>query len=95
LREIPDIKKNFERLKGWQWRFGECPSFKYSIEKKFPWGLVEITYNVNNGVIMEAKVYSDCLFPDFITALNESLVGVQYDREGLELYGNSLLEKWP
>lgn len=56
---------------------------------------MEITYNVNNGVIMEAKVYSDCLFPDFITALNESLVGVQYDREGLELYGNSLLEKWP
>ncbi len=48
---------------------------------------MEITYNVENGLIKEAKIYSDCLFPDFITALNNSLAGIQYDRLGLEKYG--------
>jgi hypothetical protein len=52
---------------------------------------MEITYNVENGFIKEAKIYSDCLFPDFITALNDNLAGVQYDKQGLEKYGSLLI----
>ena len=37
---------------------------------------MEITYNVENGFIKEAKIYSDCLFPDFISALPKSLKGI-------------------
>lgn len=77
------MKTNFERLKSWEWLYGECPYFKYTIEKKFPWGLIEITFEVENGRISKCKVYSDCLNPDFITELQESLIGVKYDRDGL------------
>jgi hypothetical protein len=32
--------------------------------------MTEVTYNVVDGVIKEGKVYSDCLYPDFITTVN-------------------------
>ena len=45
--------------------------------------MTEVTYNVVDGVIKQAKVYSDCLYPDFITLVNEEIVkGVRYNREG-------------
>lgn len=43
--------------------------------------MTEVTYNVIDGYIKEAKVYSDCLYPDFITTINENITkGVKYDR---------------
>lgn len=45
------ISLNYERLKSWDWIYGECPYFKYSIEKKFGWGLIELTFEVKNSVI--------------------------------------------
>lgn len=40
------VNTNFQRLKSWDWLYGECPYFKQTIEKKFNWGLVEITFEV-------------------------------------------------
>ena len=83
-KENPTINANYERLKSWEWLYGECPEFKYSIDNKFEWGMTEVTYNVVDGVIKEAKVYSDCLLPDFIQAINEEIVsGITYDNKGL------------
>ena len=70
---------NYERLKSWEWLYGQCPEFKYTIDHKFEWGMTSITYNVVDGVIKEAKVYSDCLYPDFISTVNDTITGVKYD----------------
>ena len=72
---------NYQRLSNWDWLYGECPEFKYTIDHKFSWGFTEVTYNVVDGVIKDAKVYSDCLYPDFITLLNQEIVKkIKYDR---------------
>ena len=43
--------------------------------------MTEVTYNVQEGYIKEAKVYSDCLYPDFISLVNDTITkGVKYDR---------------
>ena len=44
IKENETINANYERLKSWDWLYGECPYFKYTIEKKFDWGLIEITF---------------------------------------------------
>jgi hypothetical protein len=36
----------------WQWRFGNSPNFQNSFEKKFPWAMVDIQFNVEKGVII-------------------------------------------
>jgi lipoate---protein ligase len=69
-RENGTINGNYERLRSWEWLYGQCPEFKYSIDHKFDWGMTEVTYNVQDGLIKEGKIYSDCLFPDFIEIAN-------------------------
>lgn len=33
------VQSNYERLKSWDWLYGQCPEFKYSIDHKFSWGM--------------------------------------------------------
>lgn len=39
LKENETVSTNYERLKSWQWLYGQCPEFKYTIDKKFDWGM--------------------------------------------------------
>jgi hypothetical protein len=32
----------YNGYKDWQWRFGETPDFKNSLEHKFAWALVDV-----------------------------------------------------
>lgn len=56
----------FEGYSKWEWRFGETPEFKNTLEHKFAWALVDISFNVDNGVITQGQVFSDCLVPALI-----------------------------
>mmetsp|Transcript_10567 Transcript_10567/g.20345 ORF Transcript_10567/g.20345 Transcript_10567/m.20345 type:complete len:331 (-) Transcript_10567:74-1066(-) len=67
----------------WDWRFGNCPDFSHRLETRFEWGIIDITLDVEDAVITRAKVYSDCLYPDFIDLLNSNLQGLKYGNEGL------------
>lgn len=49
--------------------------------------MTEVTYNVVDGIIKEGKVYSDCLYPDFISIVNEEIMKqVKYDHAGLSIF---------
>lgn len=63
----------YEHYSQWEWRFGETPKFKNSFEKKFPWALVDIQFDVEKGKIKSGRVFSDCLVPVFIDMLNDEL----------------------
>jgi lipoate-protein ligase A len=56
----------YEASKDWNWRFGETPSFTNSLEHKFAWALIEVTFNVDKGIITSGQCFSDCLVPAFI-----------------------------
>lgn len=70
----------------WDWRFGQTPEFSNSLEHKFPWALVDVQFNVEKGRIVTGQVFSDCLIPAFIDALNEEIgTGeVTYDVNGIK-----------
>ena len=73
MRKIPELMEIFEASSDWDWRFGQTPDFKNSLEHKFDWALVDIQFNVEKGKIVKGQVFSDCLVPVFIDALNEEL----------------------
>jgi len=56
----------YESYSKWEWRFGETPEFKNSLEHKFAWALVDVQFNVDKGLITSGQVFSDCLVPAFI-----------------------------
>jgi lipoate-protein ligase A len=83
LSSIEELKKIYDSTSAWLWRYGETPEFTHTIDEKFDWGLVEICFKVINGHIQEGKIYSDCLYPDFVDTFNQILgrTKTQYSRE--------------
>jgi len=79
LHKIPEIEEIYNETSTWQWRFGNTPTFSYSLERRFDWGMVEVCLAVENAKIMNGKVFSDCLFPAFIDTLNKILEKPEVD----------------
>ena len=50
---------------------------------KFPFGFVDVRFDVSKGLIKEAKIYGDFFGLGEITDVEEKLVGVRYDRQAI------------
>eukprot|EP00736_Rhodelphis_marinus_P006058 Rmarinus@m.3874 len=78
LAEIPELKKRYEELENWEWRFGKTPKFTHVMEKKFDWANIEVCLRVKDGLIVYAAIFTDALTPDMIDVVSSALFGVQY-----------------
>ena len=63
----------YEGYSKWEWRFGQTPEFKIGLEKKFNWALIDAQLNVEKGIIVSGKIFSDCLVPFLIDTINDEL----------------------
>lgn len=73
-----------EKYNTWQWNFGSSPNYKYTSEKKYNAGNVELNFNVEKGIITEAKVYGDFLIDIDTVKLEKELVGIKHDEDEIE-----------
>ncbi len=78
LQKQPALNEYYNKLKAWEWRFGETPKFSHYFDERFEWGGVEVHLDSHKGMIKEVKIYTDCLFPDAIAELQKSLVDREY-----------------
>ena len=55
------------------------------MEVKFSWAFIDVQFNVVNGIVTDGRVYSDCLIPVLIDALNQEIQTGQitYDAQGI------------
>ncbi|NLY31368.1 MAG: lipoate--protein ligase [Firmicutes bacterium] len=58
---LKEIQGLYSKHSSWQWRLGRTPRFDMLLEERFSWGEVQLHLTVKDGVINEAKVYSDSL----------------------------------
>lgn len=78
LKTIPHLNDYFLQLSDWDWRFGKTPDFAHRIRERFDWASMDMHIDTKGGCIREVKIFSDCLKPDLISLLMESLPGVRY-----------------
>lgn len=76
------IQKLYERHASWDWRMGKSPSFDYMLDHRFPWGGVQLGLNVKNGLIAEAKLYTDAL-DTTLSAAADVLPGLPFTAEAI------------
>ncbi|CAI2372795.1 unnamed protein product [Moneuplotes crassus] len=97
IRQVDKIMEIYEGLNKWEWKYGTTPDFTHSIEHKFTWALMDINFHVRKGLINSGKVYSDCLYPEFIDKINGVLESpkdkVPYDKTGIRQFCNILREE--
>jgi lipoate-protein ligase A len=74
--DINTIQKLYEKYSSWEWRYGKSPSFDLEFTTRFPWGGIDIGLKLEQGIIKEAKVYSDAMDAEFIGMLAPALKGV-------------------
>lgn len=84
LSRIDELNGYYDALRDWSWRFGQTPHFTHELEKRFDWATMDICLTSNNGMITEATIYSDSLFPIFVDLLRETLVQAPYDVPGVQ-----------
>jgi len=96
LEQIPKLMEAYKASSTWEWRFGETPSFKNSMEKKFDWALVDFQFDVEKGVITRGQCFSDCLVPLYIDAINDILASgmITYDVPGIKNMCEQLREQF-
>lgn len=83
LKEIPALNVYYEKLKDWNWRFGETPKFNHQMSERFDWGSMEVHLDSHKGVIEQATIFSDTLHPEMIEILTRTLRGQNYDAQGV------------
>ncbi len=84
LQNMPQLNDYYQQLKDWNWRFGRTLEFTHQFEERFNGGIVDVRLNVKNGIIDQAEIYSDSLFPDFIDQITQSLNGCRYMAEDVD-----------
>ena len=77
--DMAEILRIAERNRSWDWNFGAKMPFSCEFEERFPWGGVQIQLDVDNGVIRQAKVYSDSMDWSFVAVLEELLQDCRLD----------------
>lgn len=72
-----------EKYSNWEWTFGKAPRFKYSRDGRFSIGTLDITLDVESGIIQHAKIYGDFFGNEEISTVEEVLEGVRLKEEDL------------
>lgn len=67
-----------EKFSSWEWTYGQTPQFNVTLENRFAWGEIQMHINSREGVITEAKLFSDAMDTEFIEKLTPYLIGAAY-----------------
>jgi lipoate-protein ligase A len=73
--QFTELKKLEEKFSSWDWILGKKMEFNYSIDRRFPWGNIDLEFVVDAGRITGCKAYSDSLETEFCDKLSDALNG--------------------
>ncbi len=70
-----------ERYATFGWNFGTSPQYDFSVEKRFDFGTVSVTADIQDGNIKSIAIIGDFFGNEDITILCERLSGCRHERE--------------
>jgi lipoate-protein ligase A len=73
-----DTSAIYPLYSSWEWNYGETPRFDVSLEKRFPWGGLEIMLTLKHASVERAAVYSDSLDTELPGKISAALEGAAY-----------------
>lgn len=88
LKKIEEIKE--KRFGNKEWNWGKSPKGTFKNGTKFPYGWVELNFNVNHGKLEEVKILGDYFGTEDTKDLEAALEGIDYNKEEI----HKVLEKF-
>ncbi|MCC3867005.1 lipoate--protein ligase [Terrisporobacter mayombei] len=68
-----------EKYNTWQWNFGHSPKYALNNEIKYPGGNIELSLNVEKGLINEIKFFGDFFGKKDVTYIEDLLKNVKHN----------------
>ena len=78
-REIRTLQE--EKYRNWDWNFEKSPAYAFHNGARFPGGRVEISANVEQGIIREIRFTGDFLALTEVSQAEKALTGVRFERQ--------------
>jgi len=75
------LSKYIKKYNSWEWNFGSSPQFDITFKNRFTWGEVDINLIIEDGDVLDLKVYSDCNDPNFSQNIEAVLIGTKFQRK--------------
>lgn len=72
-------KRAQEQFSTWEWNYGASPDFDYHHKSRFDGGTLEVSAQVDQGVIKLLQFNGDFLGLEDVSAIEKALIGVRYD----------------
>lgn len=72
-----------EKHRSWEWRMGKTPAFDLELERRFPWGGVQLLFTLREGRVAALETYTDALDERLPERLRACLVGQRLDAGAL------------
>ena len=68
----------------WEWNYGKSKEYTAEKKRRYCFGGVSVKLSVDNGIIKDVKIFGDFFGSDDIKEIEDSLVGIKYNRIGIE-----------
>lgn len=78
LQAIPELKTQYEALSEWGWLYGHTLEFSHKMDEYLSLGFFDFQFQVEDGLIKDLKIYTDCLYPQLTDELTSLLKGQPY-----------------
>lgn len=95
LKKIPELKEQYDSLSSWEWLYGNTLEFNHKMDEYLSLGFFDFQFKVEDGIIKDLKIFTDCLYPTLIEDLSQGLRGKPYRGETVQEVFNQALEKFP
>ena len=76
LNSINKLAK--EKYSTWKWNFGNSPKYNFTNEKRFSFGTIECSMQVQHGIIKDISIYGDFFSKLDISDIEAKLIGVNH-----------------
>lgn len=80
---LAKIDELYEQQSSWEWRLGRTPGFDYAVEERFSFGEMQILFDVKNGYIEKASVFSDALDTELCSIVRKAVTGVRFEPKNI------------
>ncbi len=75
MMDQPTIQKLTEQYKSPVWLFPREVPYTFAVKERFPWGGINVNLLIEDGMIRDAKFFTDAMDAGLFTVLEQSLVG--------------------
>ncbi len=72
-----------EKYLTYEWNYGASPKCNFSNSIKFPYGLIEVNLEINEGIIKKCKINGDFFGKRDILFIEDALTDVRYEKNSI------------